>query len=153
MRTHNVTDEKSHGGTYGELKGDTEGTRNSWGTHGVGCQQGNVRLRNRQTHWERTRKTSKRHRIAKGNEKQMWLKWDTVRANARGNSQTRSIWLGEHRSIHLTEESLTHEKHKNITKLINAVYPELVISFMAYAFHVVNVSSIWCIPGKRKSIQ
>ena len=31
---------KSHGGTCKELKGDKEGTRNSWGTHGVGCHQG-----------------------------------------------------------------------------------------------------------------
>ena len=42
-----------------------------------------------------------------------------------------------------------------MTKFTNAIYPEYhwVISFMVYAFHWVNVSSIRCIYKKQKSIK
>ena len=156
---------KSHGGTCRELKGDKEGTRREQGTHGERTVLGAIKETSDYGTDKRTGNAQERRRKGTGfprgrktNVAEMMIYW--------WNPQSRSIWLGtgktreklpqrEHGSIHLTEESLAHEKHKNITKLINAVCPEnyLVISFMDYSFHVVNVSSIWCIPGKRKSIQ
>ena len=42
--------------------------------------------------------------------------------------------------------SFRNRVNRTQPKLINAVFPEsyLVISFMVYASHMVNISSIWC---------
>ena len=47
----------------------------------------------------------------------------------------------------LTKENILIINKSSSTKLTNAVYPgyHWVISLMAYAFHMVDFSSVWCI--------